>query len=173
MKWLLLLIGAIVAIVAVVALIGSTLPTEHVASRTVPFQHPPEKIWDVITDFETAPSWRKDLTNVERLPDRNGNPVWKETGGFGEMTYEITAFEPPNKLVMTIADEDLPFGGSWTYEIAGIDSASCRLTITENGEIYNPIYRFMARFLFGYHATIENYLTALAEKFGGKVSFGE
>jgi len=171
MKWLLILIGAVVVVVAVMAFIGSTLPTEHVVSRTVRFDQPPGKVWDVITDFEAAPTWRKDLTSVERLPDRNGNPVWKETGGFGEMSYEITVFEPPHKFVGVIAEEGLPISGSWTYEIEKIDSNSCRVTVTEKSHIYSPIYRFMARFLFGYHATIENYLKALGERFGEDVSF--
>lgn len=167
MKWLLIFIGAIAGIFAVAYGIGSTIPTEHVASRTAKFDQPPEKIWETITNFEAAPTWRKDLTAVKRLPDRNGNPVWKETGGYGEMSYEIVEFEPPHKLVTVIADdEELPFGGSWTYEIEETATGGSRVTITENGEIYNPIYRFMAKTIFGYHATIENYLQALAAKFG-------
>ena len=41
-----------------------------------------------------------------------------------------------------------------------------RVTLTEAGEIYNPIFRFMARFVFGYSGTIEAYLKALHAKFG-------
>ena len=89
------------------------------------------------------------------------------------MTYEITEMQPPHKLVSKIADDDLPFGGRWTYELRESEGGGTRITITENGKIYNPIYRFMARYLFGYHATLENYLKALGMKFGEEVSFEE
>jgi hypothetical protein len=40
------------------------------------------------------------------------------------------------------------------------------VTITESGEIYNPVFRFMARFVFGYDSTMAGYLGALSRKFG-------
>ena len=39
--------------------------------------------------------------------------------------------------------------------------AGTRVTITENGEIYNVFFRFMARFVFGYTATMDRVLDAL------------
>jgi hypothetical protein len=66
---------------------------------------------------------------------------------------------------MRIADPDLPFGGTWTFEITPSDSGS-DIVLTENGEIYNPLFRFMARFVFGYEGTIEQYLEDLRKKLG-------
>ena len=66
-------------------------------------------------------------------------------------------------MVTRIADPHLPFGGTWTYEIAPTATGSS-LTITENGEIYNPVFRFIARYIQGYTATIDNYLKALRAK---------
>ena len=40
------------------------------------------------------------------------------------------------------------------------------VTITEEGRIGNPLFRFMARFVFGYSGTIESYLRALAARYG-------
>jgi hypothetical protein len=40
------------------------------------------------------------------------------------------------------------------------------LTITEHGEIYNPLFRSISRYLLGYTATIDNYLQALHAKLG-------
>jgi len=62
--------------------------------------------------------------------------------------------------VVVIASKDLPFGGRWEYDVAP-DGNGSRLTITERGEVYNPIFRFMARFIFGYTKTIEEYQAAL------------
>ena len=65
--------------------------------------------------------------------------------------------------MLRIADPKLPFGGTWTYEIAPTAGGST-LTITENGEVYNPIFSFMARFVFGYDGTMKTYLANLEKK---------
>jgi hypothetical protein len=117
----------------------------------------------VITAVDAFPSWRSDVRRVERLPDRDGKPAWIEDGSSGRMTLAVERMEPPRVLVLRIADPDLPFGGTWTYEIAP-HAAGCRVTITEHGEIYNPLFRVMARFLFGYEGTIAAYMTALEQK---------
>lgn len=167
MKWVLIVLGVIIGLVAIVAVVGAFLPESHVASRTVKFNQPPEQVWEAIAGFASAPEWR-DFKSMEQLPDRHGNQVWRETSDFGPVTYEVTEFDPPWKMVTVIADENLPFGGSWTYEVFS-DGEGSTLTITENGEIYNLFFRFMARFLFGYTATIEGYLKALGKKFGEEV----
>lgn len=169
MKWILIAVGVIAGLVILVTIIGALLPRSHVASRSARFNQPPETIWEAITDIERFTSWRSDLKQVERLPDRNGHTVWRETSRQGTMTIEVVESTAPSRLVGRIADPDLPFGGSWTYEIAPVDGGS-KLTITENGEVYNPIFRFMARVVFGHHATIEQYLKALGTKFGEEVT---
>lgn len=70
---------------------------------------------------------------------------------------------PPRLLVTRIADSDLPFGGSWTFELEP-EGAATRLTITENGEVYNPFFRFMARFVFGHEGTARAYLEDLRRR---------
>jgi uncharacterized protein YndB with AHSA1/START domain len=169
MKWVLLIGGILVGLVALVAAIGALLPRNHVATRAAKFKQSPQTIWDTITDIAAAPSWRPEVQSVEKLPDRNGHTVWAEVSKMGRMTYEVTVSEPPSRLVTQIADENLPFGGNWTYEISEAEGGSL-LTITENGEIYNPFFRFMARFIFGYHATLETYLKNLGKKFGEEIT---
>jgi hypothetical protein len=39
------------------------------------------------------------------------------------------------------------------------------LTITENGEVYNPLFRFVSRFIMGHAATIEKYQRDVAAHF--------
>ena len=165
MKWVLLVIVVVVALVAIVALIGALLPKNHVASRTARFRQSPEALWQAITDYAGSTSWRTDLKSVERLPDRDDHQVWREIDKHGqEMPLETVASSPPRRLVRRIADPRLPFGGTWTYEIIPTDRGSS-LTITENGEVYNPIFRFVSRFIIGHTATIEGYLRALGKKF--------
>ncbi len=71
--------------------------------------------------------------------------------------------------MVRIADRKLPFGGTWSFDIAPAAGGESDLRVTEDGEVYNPIFRFMARFVFGYTASIEGYLRDLGTKFGQTV----
>ena len=41
------------------------------------------------------------------------------------------------------------------------DGEGSTVTITERGEIYNPVFRSLARFMFGYTSTMDKTLDAL------------
>ena len=166
MKWLVIVVATIALLVALTALVGSRLPRSHRASREQVLAASPEAVWTAVTDVQAFPSWRTDVRTVQRLPDRAGRPVWIEEGGSGKMTLAVERWEPPRILVVRIADPDLPFGGTWTYEITPAAEGS-RLKITEDGEVYNPLFRFMARFVFGYEGTIGSYMSALEKRFSG------
>jgi hypothetical protein len=45
--------------------------------------------------------------------------------------------------------------------------------ITEDGEVYNPIFRFMSRFVFGHTHTMDAYLRALGKATGQEVKTQE
>lgn len=75
----------------------------------------------------------------------------------------------PRRFVVRIADRSLPFGGTWSYDIAPASGGGSELRISEDGEIYNVIYRFVSRFFLGYTATMEQYFRDLGAKFGQKV----
>ncbi len=166
MIWVLASVGILAGLVMLVAAVGSFLPPEHVASRTLKLAQPPEIVWQTIIDRGGQPAWRADLKSIEPFPHRNGHEVWQEVSRRGDrLTLEALEIIPPRRLVTRIADEDLPFGGRWEYEITPAASG-CHLTITEIGQVYNPIFRFISRFVIGHAATIEQYLKALAAKFG-------
>lgn len=168
MKWTTIIVfvfGAIAVIGAVAALVGSRLPRSHRASGECLLAASPELLWRTLTDIGAFPSWRHDLKRVQRLPDRDGRTAWVEEGRSGKMTFVFERMDAPHVLVSRIADPDLPFGGTWTCEITPTSNGSL-LRITETGEIYNPLFRFMARFIFGHGGTINAYLSALEKKFG-------
>jgi hypothetical protein len=88
--------------------------------------------------------------------------MWRETGKDGQtITYEEMESSAAHRRVVRIADPQLPFGGTWTYEITRNGSGSS-LTLTEHGEVYNPLFRFVSRFILGHTATIDAYLKALS-----------
>jgi uncharacterized protein YndB with AHSA1/START domain len=155
-----------------VTVIGWLLPRDHVATRIGRYRQPPDAIWKAITDVEAIPPWREGLKSVQRLPDRNGFPAHIEVTSSGTIPMETVEMVPPQKLVTRIADPKLPFGGTWTFEIAPT-AEGATLRITERGYVTNPFFRFMSRFVFGQTSTMESYLRSLAKKFGEEPQIGE
>jgi hypothetical protein len=171
MFWLFVITGSLAGLVTVVVVIGLLLPQNHSSSRTARFKQPAEAVWRAISDHANEPAWRTDIAKKERLDDINGRAAWCETSKRGErMTFEMIAVEPPRRLVSRIADRNLPFGGTWTYLIEPT-ADGCKLTIIEDGEIYSPVFRFVARFIIGYRGTMDRYLAALSRKFGHEPAF--
>jgi Polyketide cyclase / dehydrase and lipid transport len=155
----LVILGALVILIAIVTIIGYSLPKAHVASRDRTLAATPERLFATLQEVEKFPQWRSDVKSVEVLA-RTPALRWREHGSNGAMTFEVQDVRPPMRLVGRIADTSLAFGGSWTYAFQP-EGTGTRLSITENGEVYNPIFRFMSRFVFGHTATIDRYLADL------------
>jgi uncharacterized protein YndB with AHSA1/START domain len=164
MRRIFIALGGLAAVAALVTLIGTMLPSGHVASRSLVLKQPPESVWAVVTDYAGQPSWRKDITKVERVSEGPGGETWREEGS-EPLLLQTTESVRPTRLVRTIADPTLPFGGRWVYAFEATASGGTRLTVTEEGEVYNPIFRVVSRFMDP-AATIMQYLTNLAARFG-------
>lgn len=169
MKWIALAVGLLAGLVALIALAGSLLPRRHVAVRRARFRQPPATVWETLADPLASASWRGDLRAVERLPDREGRLVWREVDRKGEaLTLELVSDQPPVRRVVRIADPGLPFGGTWTYELEPATDG-VQVTVTENGDVPNPVFRFLARYVFGHGGTMTAYLRQLGSRFGETV----
>ena len=132
MRWVLWIAGSLGVMIALVAIVGTRLPVKHTASRTARIGVPPPALYPMIVE----------LARTSEVPVR------------------FEREEPPSLLIARIADAKLPFGGTWTYRIAPAASGS-DLTLTEDGEVYNPFFRFMSRFVLGHHATMDQFIKKL------------
>ena len=162
MKIILFAAAFILLIAVSILAVAAALPVKHVVSRSVRLRKTPSEVFALISG---PPNWRPDVKECVALPARDGLRHWQEINRDGKtMTYEEAEASPPSRLVTRIADRNLPFGGTWTYEIEPTDEG-CILRITERGEIYNVIFRFVARFFLGYASTVDNYLRAVGNQF--------
>ena len=141
MRWILIIVGGLTLLIAIVAAIGATLPRNHVASRTLKLRRPPQDAW----------------TAINRAMSASDVPV------------DIVESDPPRKLVSKVKETEKMFGGTWTVAIAPVDGGST-LTITEDGWVGNPIFRFVSRFVMGHHATMDGMLKRVAKQFGEEPS---
>lgn len=173
MKLLIYIVVGIVAgllvLAGIIALIGSRLPKAHVASRSILLHRSPQDVYAVVRDFSSAPKWRADVKRID-VDAKPGQPVYfREEGKNGTINYELVEDVPAQKMVTRIRDTDLGFSGQWTYLLTPEDGGT-RVTIREDGEVSNVIFRFMSHYVFGQTATIDGYLTSLAKHFNEDVT---
>ena len=160
-----IIIGGLVAVIVVIVAIGYMLPQGHVATRERTYPASPDTVFSAITTPASYPEWRSGVKKVEMLPPVDGKTRFKESGSDGDITFVIDEAVPAKRVVSRIADKELPFGGSWTYDLTpAAEGKGTRLSITENGEVYNPLFRFMSRFVFGHTATIDKYMDDLERR---------
>ena len=161
MKWIVFVGFGLLSLLGMIAGVGYALPQGHIASRHIELHQAPSQVFALISGPST---WRKGVKKYEVLPDGGGRR-WLEVDSYdNEVIYERIEDNPPRRLVTRIASK-LPYGGTWTYELTPTATGT-DLRITENGEVYNPIFRVLGRFVFGYSSTIEKYLNETAEHFG-------
>lgn len=169
MKYVLIVLGAVVALILIVVVVGSLLPKQHHATRSARFHQPPEVIWAALTNYQDFPSWRSNVKRVETLQSTNQLPAWREFDSHGSsLPMQMVESDAPRRLVTQIADPNLPFGGTWTTVITQVEGGS-EVRITEDGEVRNPVFRFMPRLVLGLTATMDTYLRGLGHKFGEDV----
>lgn len=160
MKWAVIIIMVVLALIAIFYLIGYFMPVSHKTSTTLKLNATPEEVWNILTDYASYPSWRSDLKNVELLDARH----WKEFSKHGAITYEAEVLQPHDFFVTRIKNKDLPFGGSWSFELKPEGSHDTVIKITEDGEVFNPVFRFMSKYVFGHDATLKAYASDLNKK---------
>jgi hypothetical protein len=171
--WVGIALAVLVGILVLICAIGILLPRYHQVRRRVEIKQTPETVWQTLTDFAAVPGWHAQILKVERMDDRDGHEVWRETlQGEYTMTMETTEATPPRRLVRHIADEKGPFAGRWEFDLTPTTDG-CRVTITEFGDIANPFFRCMARLLMNPALYLEMYLAALAKKFGEEPAITE
>ena len=155
------IVGGVLLLLGVMALIGSMLPKAHVASRSILLHRSPQEVYAVVRDFGSAPKWRADVKRIEVE-----TPVYfREVGKHGTTNYELVEDVPGQKMVTRIRDTDLGYSGQWTYSFTP-ENGGTRVTIREDGEVSNVLFRFMSHYIFGQTSTIDSYLTSLARHFG-------
>ncbi|HJT29617.1 MAG TPA: SRPBCC family protein [Pyrinomonadaceae bacterium] len=161
-------VGGVLVLVGVMALIGSMLPKAHVASRSILLHRSPQDIYATVRDFGSAPKWRADVKRI----DVETPAYFREEGKHGTVNYELVEDVPAQRMVTRIRDTDLGYSGQWTYSFTP-ENGGTRVTIREDGEVSNVLFRFMSRYIFGQTSTIDAYLASLARHFGENATPGE
>jgi uncharacterized membrane protein len=159
----------IALVIALMALIGWRLPRQHSATRSILVHKSPETVYAIARDFGSMPRWRSDVKAVTVTTGPDGRVHFREDGKQGSVNYELAEDIPAQRMVTRITDTDLGYSGKWNYVFAA-EGANTRVSITEDGDVSNVIFRFLSRYAFGHTATIDTYLKSLGNHFGETVT---
>ncbi|MCW5697277.1 MAG: SRPBCC family protein [Bauldia sp.] len=171
MTWLWIVLGVVIGLPLaagiILVLIGFMLRRDHVATRSVAYRADPHRVWTAISDWERHPGWRSGVKQMERLPDRNGRAVWKEVRRRGDtLTQAVEVFDPAARRMVTRIVDERAFGGTWTWTVTPQENGGAALTITEAGEVYNPLFRAISRFFLDPRSTMDQLHRDLAAHLG-------
>jgi hypothetical protein len=166
MKIVLIVVGVLVLLVAGVVVIGFLLPKRHTASRSAFIKAAPDRLFALISGNQ---EWRPDVKSCKLITDAGGRHFQRETSRHGQIIlYELQESRPPLAIERRIATENLSYGGKWSFVLQPVDGGT-RVHITEYGEVYNPVFRFVSRFVMGHTAMLDAYLKGLAKSVGEDV----
>ena len=161
-------VGLVLSVIAMI-IIGHFLPEAHEVTRSTTIPANPEEVWGVISDFPNQPKWRPSVKSVTNVSTAE-REIWREDAGGDPIDFRTLQAEAPHTFVRAIVGDNLPFSGRWEFTLKPVDG-KCQVTIVERGEVTNPLFRFVARFVFGYATSAETYLNDLARKFAAPPPF--
>jgi uncharacterized protein YndB with AHSA1/START domain len=136
--------GAVALGAAITALFlaGLALGSERTVTGRALLERSPEAIWRILLDLDGMPLWRSDLAGLERLPDLAGHPAWREIGKRGSRVIQLSAAEPPTRLVLQTSDAGRPSLPARTFELVAAPGGTL-VTLIERDRVRNPLRRVL------------------------------
>ena len=168
MKIALLLVGSVLGLLVLAGLIlyflGRSLPEKH--SSRISIVRP--AVWAVITDYAKMPAWWPEVKGI-RMETRPHGEVWtwNKDAHDQEIAFRTKEEQAPARLVREIVGDDLPFGGTWTFELAE-EGGRTRLTLIEDGFIKPPLFRAIAQHFIGLDKTVKSFAAHLEKRVATK-----
>lgn len=163
MKYALVFLGVVLAVGILITVVGMFTAKGHETSMARSYSAPVKTVYDLVRNYEEYPKWR---TGVKSMT-RDGVARYVEESAHGKIPYRIVEELANSHLVSKIDDANLPFSGTWTFEVSE-QNGKALLRITERGSVPNPIMRFFSAYVFSHERTIRTYLEDVARKVDAK-----
>jgi uncharacterized protein YndB with AHSA1/START domain len=164
------IVGVVLIVIAlaftVMLVMGGMQPRAHTASVATDINAPIAVVWQRIEDTAQQPSWRTGLSAVQPMPAQNGHICWMEIQKMGKMPLCEVLTAAPNTRIVAIADPNLPYGGTWTYQLTETSPTTTHIAITENGTTGPWFFRFVGHYIFHEDTMIKQYEADLQKSAG-------
>jgi len=145
-------------------LTGMMMARSRQTTRSIWLKASRKSVWGVLTNFASQADWRREIKHIERV-ERGGEVLWREHLHFGPpLTLLAVELERFHKLERKIVDSNLPFQGSWLYELSD-EKSGTRVRVTESIEVSNPALRFLNRLNGSQSKSLKLLLESIARRF--------
>ncbi len=121
------------------------------ASLTISIDAPPEKCYEIATDFERYPDWARDVKEaIVRARDADGRVTQVEfrTSALGRSTHYVLAYDysqAPERLSWTIVRGDIMRAIDGAFTFRPTDTGGTELTYDLAIELVVPLPGFVKR----------------------------
>jgi hypothetical protein len=159
LRWSLIVAGALVTLGIAGYVVGMLLPARHTARMKGVVTKPHAEIAAMLRDVRSYPRWRRGIV-VEGISQTGDAITYIELAGNDRIAYQLTEPLRDKQFVATMTDPNLPFGGAWTITLTP-EGGTTSVAIQEDGEVRNPLFRLLARYVFGYTTHLKKYLEDL------------
>jgi uncharacterized membrane protein len=164
LEWVALAFAVPILLAAGLALAAWLLPVHHLSRRSRDLAQPPDQVWQVLTDFQAYPQWRRQVRSIMRVPSAPPEELWRESYGSTGLTLRTEVEDHGRVLLRHVVGNKLEFGGVWRFELTPLRNGGTRLAIVEAAEYYRPLHRLVARYITGEGRNIELFLADLARE---------
>jgi hypothetical protein len=172
MKWMLWSLVIVVVAAGVLILlayvVGRQMPEDHVAEAERVIPASPEALAERIFRVEDQPRWRGSVDAIEIASREAGQVRYRERSGGDAIDFLLRQDESRHTFESEIVSTDLPFGGRWRFTLEPRGDQATLLRIREEGFVRPPLFRSVAKYVFGHDATLRRYLTDMAASFEAK-----
>lgn len=152
---------SVLAIIAFVFVAGLLLPKQREFIKQAELNSPPEKVFQVVTDFANQTSWRDDVQEIKVIDEKTwteipkkGTPItFKTKQKIENQLFEIEIIEPKN------------FNGYWIGTFEDTKNGT-KVVFKEVVTIENPFFRVLSSIFVDLDKTMEVYLNNLKTKLG-------
>ena len=164
--WLMILLGAVVALLVVLPLVGLNLPERYRAKGSATLDLPPAEVWAMLVDVEQHPMSASMCKGVELLEEDGSR--WREKMSGSSLTYTTEKSDAPRFLERSAEDSVVPMTAHWDITLEETPDGGTRIWVevdmsVRRGTFHVPIFRIMLSMFRGHERGVEAYLRSVSK----------
>jgi hypothetical protein len=162
MVWMRSLAGLALLLAAafgVVYWMGRRLPVQHRAVASGRVEASQDAVWRLVDDPATHAAWRKGIIQISMQPGEER--CWIETHRSMDLMLCPVEVVPKARKAVRVAEKDMRFGGTWTYELTPLGADATEVTVTEDGYVPPPLWRFLGHYVMGEETDVRQFVADL------------
>ena len=145
---------------------GKAFRSENEVLLSMTLDQTPEVIYEILTDYGNLPAWLDQAETVQILRQQEGTTIWTTGLASGEqMSVFAMEIEPPIDLTWRLTSENRHVSGYWRFVLTP-DNDGTHFSLKASGVAHHPVYRLTRESLIDDETQLQQFLEALARKFG-------